>query len=114
MEFLNQWFWFVVLLPLAALAGWVIGRRGGERHSDSQVSKLSTTYFRGLNYLLNEQPYKAIELFLHIAELDKDTDTVKKEEPASPTPTENGIGEHKDTVVVKLEKPDEDASDEVR
>jgi len=73
MEFLDQWVWFVVLLPLAALAGWVIGRRGGERHSDSQVSKLSTTYFRGLNYLLNEQPDKAIELFLHIAELDKDT-----------------------------------------
>ncbi len=73
MEFLNQWFWFVVLVPIAALSGWVIGRRGGERHSDSQVSKLSTTYFRGLNYLLNEQPDKAIELFLHIADLDKDT-----------------------------------------
>lgn len=73
MAFLDQWFWFVLLLPLAALSGWVIGRRGGERHSDSQVSKLSTTYFRGLNYLLNEQPDKAIELFLHIAELDKDT-----------------------------------------
>ena len=69
----DVWIWFVVLVPLAALAGWVIGRRGGERHSDSQVSKLSTTYFRGLNYLLNEQPDKAIELFLHIAELDKDT-----------------------------------------
>ncbi|MDG6347936.1 lipopolysaccharide assembly protein LapB [Luteimonas sp. 8-5] len=73
MAFLDQWIWFVLLLPAAALSGWVIGRRGGERHSDSQVSKLSTTYFRGLNYLLNEQPDKAIELFLHIAELDKDT-----------------------------------------
>jgi lipopolysaccharide biosynthesis regulator YciM len=73
MAFLDQWIWYVMLLPLAALSGWVIGRRGGERHSDSQVSKLSTTYFRGLNYLLNEQPDKAIELFLHIAELDKDT-----------------------------------------
>lgn len=71
--FLDQWFWWVLLLPTAALFGWVVGRRGGERHSDSQVSKLSTTYFRGLNYLLNEQPDKAIELFLHIAELDKDT-----------------------------------------
>ena len=69
----DVWIWFVVLVPLAALAGWVIGRRGGERHSTSQVSKLSTTYFRGLNYLLNEQPDKAIELFLHIADLDKDT-----------------------------------------
>ncbi|MFP7721565.1 lipopolysaccharide assembly protein LapB [Lysobacter sp. A3-1-A15] len=73
MAFISEWFWFFLLLPIAAVSGWVVGRRGGERHSDSQVSRLSTTYFRGLNYLLNEQPDKAIELFLHIAELDKDT-----------------------------------------
>ncbi|MCD9030296.1 lipopolysaccharide assembly protein LapB [Luteimonas sp. Y-2-2-4F] len=73
MAFISEWFWFFLLLPVAALSGWIIGRRGGERHSDTQVSRLSTTYFRGLNYLLNEQPDKAIELFLHIAELDKDT-----------------------------------------
>ncbi|TXI46407.1 MAG: lipopolysaccharide assembly protein LapB [Lysobacter sp.] len=73
MDFISEWFWFFLLIPLAAVLGWVIGRRGGERHSDNQVSKLSTTYFRGLNYLLNEQPDKAIELFLHVAELDKDT-----------------------------------------
>lgn len=73
MAFVNEWVWFFLALPMAALSGWVIGRRGGARHSDSQVSKLSTTYFRGLNYLLNEQPDKAIELFLHIAELDKET-----------------------------------------
>ncbi|MFT4257232.1 MAG: lipopolysaccharide assembly protein LapB [Pseudoxanthomonas sp.] len=73
MEFLNEWFWFFLFLPLAALGGWVIGRRGGQHHGDTQVSKLSSTYFRGLNYLLNEQPDKAIELFLHIAELDKET-----------------------------------------
>jgi len=73
MAFLNEWFWFFLFLPLAALSGWVIGRRGGQRHGDTQVSRLSSTYFRGLNYLLNEQPDKAIELFLHIAELDKET-----------------------------------------
>src|SRR6476659_1937749 len=73
MAFINEWLWFFLLLPLAALSGWVIGRRGGKLHSESQVSRLSTTYFRGLNYLLNEQPDKAIELFLHIAELDKET-----------------------------------------
>jgi len=71
--FINEWFWFFLLLPIAAASGWLIGRRGGERHSDTQVSRLSTTYFRGLNYLLNEQPDKAIEVFLRIAELDKDT-----------------------------------------
>src|SRR5690554_1178041 len=73
MAFMTEWFWFFLLLPAAALSGWVIVRRGGERRSDNQVSRLSTTYFRGLNYLLSEQPDKAIELFLHIAELDKDT-----------------------------------------
>jgi lipopolysaccharide biosynthesis regulator YciM len=73
MAFISEWLLFFLLLPIAAVSGWVIGRRGGERHSTSQVSRLSTTYFRGLNYLLNEQPDKAIELFLHIAELDKDT-----------------------------------------
>ncbi len=73
MDFLTEWFWFFLFLPLAALSGWVIGRRGGQRHNDTQVSRLSSTYFRGLNYLLNEQPDKAIELFLHIAELDKET-----------------------------------------
>ena len=73
MAFINEWFWFFLLLPIAAATGWLVGRRGGERHSDSQVSRLSTTYFRGLNYLLNEQPDKAIEVFLRIAELDHDT-----------------------------------------
>ena len=73
MDFLDQWIWFVIFVPLTGLFGWVLGRRGGEHHSGDQVSKLSTTYFRGLNYLLNEQPDKAIELFLHVAEIDKDT-----------------------------------------
>ena len=73
MAFITEWFWFFLFLPIAALCGWVVGRRGGQRHSENQVSRLSSTYFRGLNYLLNEQPDKAIELFLHIAELDKET-----------------------------------------
>ena len=62
-----------LLLPVAALSGWFAGRRGGERSSGKRVSTLSTTYFRGLNFLLNEQPDKAIEVFLQIAEVDKDT-----------------------------------------
>ena len=73
MAFINEWFWFFLFLPVAALCGWVIGRRGGQRHGENQVSRLSSTYFRGLNYLLGEEPDKAIELFLHIAELDKET-----------------------------------------
>jgi len=72
-ELIDQWIWVVIFVPLAAVIGWIVGRRGGQLNRESQVSKLSTTYFRGLNYLLTEQPDKAIELFLHVAELDKDT-----------------------------------------
>jgi lipopolysaccharide biosynthesis regulator YciM len=35
----DQWFWFFLLLPAAAASGWLVGRRGGERHSDTQVSR---------------------------------------------------------------------------
>ena len=59
--------WLLLLLPVAA------GRRGGERRGGARVSRLSNTYFRGLNYLLNEQQDKAIEVFLQIAAVDKDT-----------------------------------------
>ena len=34
-------------LPVAALSGWLSGRRGGERSTGKRVSTLSTTYFRG-------------------------------------------------------------------
>ncbi|MEO8742854.1 MAG: lipopolysaccharide assembly protein LapB [Lysobacteraceae bacterium] len=61
------------LLPIAAASGWYAGRRGGALQTGRRVSRLSKTYFRGLNYLLNEQPDKAIELFLQLADVDKDT-----------------------------------------
>jgi lipopolysaccharide biosynthesis regulator YciM len=62
-----------LLLPVAALSGWYAGRKGGARTVGQRVSRLSSNYFRGLNYLLNEQPDKAIEVFLEIAEVDKRT-----------------------------------------
>ena len=62
-----------LLLPLAALSGWYVARRGSERTSGARVSELSTSYFRGLNYLLNEQQDKAIEVFLKLAEYNRDT-----------------------------------------
>ncbi|MGH8042894.1 MAG: lipopolysaccharide assembly protein LapB [Rudaea sp.] len=62
-----------LLLPLAALSGWFYGRRSSERSRRAGVSELSSSYFRGLNYLLNEQPDKAIEVFLKLAEFNRDT-----------------------------------------
>jgi len=62
-----------MLLPVAALSGWFLGRRNSERSRRAGVSELSSSYFRGLNYLLNEQPDKAIEVFLKLAEFNRDT-----------------------------------------
>jgi lipopolysaccharide biosynthesis regulator YciM len=64
---------FWLLLPLAAALSWYLARRGSERITGARVNRLRSNYFRGLNYLLNEQPDKAIEVFLHIAEVDSDT-----------------------------------------
>ena len=64
---------FWLLLPVAAGLSWYFARRGSARVSGQQVDRLRANYFRGLNYLLNEQPDKAIEVFLQIAEVDSDT-----------------------------------------
>lgn len=61
------------LLPVAAASGWYLSKRSGERRRHARVSELSSSYFRGLNYLLNEQPDKAIEVFLQLAEFNRDT-----------------------------------------
>lgn len=69
---MNLVYLLIPLLPLAAWSGWYLARRG--RRSDGErVNELSSSYFRGLNFLLNEQPDKAIEVFLKLAELNRDT-----------------------------------------
>ena len=62
-----------LLLPVAAFSGWVLGRRRSERTSGARVSELSTNYFRGLNYLLNEQQDQAIDAFIEAVQSDPDT-----------------------------------------
>ena len=67
--------WYA-LLPLAAAAfalGWWASRRASARRSGAAVNELSSDYFRGLNYLLNEEQDKAIEVFLRLAEYNRDT-----------------------------------------
>lgn len=62
-----------ILLPVAAASGWFLARHHGARRSQKKARALSSNYFRGLNYLLNEQPDKAIEVFLKLAEINQDT-----------------------------------------
>lgn len=64
---------FWLLLPVAAFSGWVIGRRGRRASGSSPSDGLQDAYFQGLNYLLNEQPDKAIEVFIKVLEVDTET-----------------------------------------
>lgn len=63
-----------LLLPVAALSGWLIGRRR-KRHSSPSAGcpPLSQEFLRGLNYLLNEQTDEALELFIRMSETDNET-----------------------------------------
>ncbi len=61
-----------LLLPVAALSGWLVGRGAGARRRAPEQA-FSREYFRGLNYLLDEQPDKAIEVFTRMVEVDSET-----------------------------------------
>jgi len=65
-------YWIGLLLPIAYLYGWWIGHRNHDAKGGSRFASKSD-YFKGLNYVLNEEPDKAIEVFLHMLEVDQDT-----------------------------------------
>lgn len=66
--------WLFLLLPIAAASGWFVAwRTGAGRRSDDACTSGDPVFFRGLNYLLNEQPDKAIDVFLKLAEVDGET-----------------------------------------
>ncbi|HEV2681481.1 MAG TPA: lipopolysaccharide assembly protein LapB [Rhodanobacter sp.] len=70
---MNPLYVLVALVPVAFVLGWWASRQVGARRSGAEVSELSSDYFRGLNYLLNEEQDKAIEVFLKLAEYNRDT-----------------------------------------
>lgn len=67
---------FWLLLPVAAASGWYAARRRGQAAQDRDQAlsgRLSLDYLRGLNYLFNEQPDKAIDVFIKMLEVEADT-----------------------------------------
>ncbi len=63
----------LLLVPAAFVLGWWASRWWATRRSGAAANELSSDYFRGLNYLLNEEQDKAIEVFLRLAEYNRDT-----------------------------------------
>lgn len=65
-------FWWLLSIPLFFGLGW-IAARVDIRQLMSESRSLPRGYFKGLNFLLNEQPDKAIDAFIEIVKLDPET-----------------------------------------
>jgi lipopolysaccharide biosynthesis regulator YciM len=65
-------FWWLLVIPVAFAFGWIAARYDLKTLL-SESSNLPRSYFRGLNFLLNEQPDKAIDAFIEVAKLDPET-----------------------------------------
>lgn len=65
-------FWWLVVLPLFFVLGWVASRLEA-RQIIRASSRLPDAYFTGLNFLLKEQPDKAIDAFVDVVKLDPET-----------------------------------------
>ncbi|GAB4444539.1 MAG: lipopolysaccharide assembly protein LapB [Rhodocyclaceae bacterium] len=64
--------WWLLALPLFFALGWVAARID-IRHVVRESRTLPRSYFQGLNYLLNEQPDRAIEAFIEAVKVDPQT-----------------------------------------
>ena len=65
-------FWWLLALPVFFALGWFAARIDIKQLlSESRVLPLS--YFKGLNFLLAEQPDKAIEAFIEVVKVDPQT-----------------------------------------
>ena len=64
--------WWLLSIPLFFGLGWIAARIDIKQLL-SESRSLPKGYFKGLNFLLNEQPDKAIDAFIEIVKLDPET-----------------------------------------
>jgi lipopolysaccharide assembly protein B len=64
--------WWLIAIPLFFSLGW-IAARVDIKQLVSESRSLPKGYFKGLNFLLNEQPDKAIDAFIEIVKLDPES-----------------------------------------
>ena len=65
-------YWWLAALPIFFGLGWLAARID-IKHLVKDSRALPTSYFKGLNFLLNEQPDKAIEAFIEVVKVDPET-----------------------------------------
>src|SRR3990172_8237768 len=65
-------FWWLIGFPIFFGLGWLAARID-IKHLLTESRNLPRSYFKGLNFLLNEQPDKAIEAFIEVVKVDPET-----------------------------------------
>ncbi|CAM5216976.1 Lipopolysaccharide assembly protein B OS=Castellaniella defragrans OX=75697 GN=lapB PE=3 SV=1 [Castellaniella defragrans] len=64
--------WWLIIVPVLFGLGW-LAARFDFRQMLSESRNLPDSYFKGLNFLLNEEPDQAIDAFIEVAKLDPET-----------------------------------------
>ena len=65
--------WWVLLISSAVLGAWCLGYQSRQNRITAQKLNLPRDYLVGLNYLLNEEPDKAVDIFIKMLEVDSET-----------------------------------------
>jgi lipopolysaccharide biosynthesis regulator YciM len=64
---------FIILVFFSLAAAWYLGYQARHKHFTQQKRNLPRDYLVGLNFLLNEEPDKAVDVFIKMLEVDSDT-----------------------------------------
>lgn len=70
-DFSQMPLWFLAIIPLVTGFLWLLFRT--KKSHQQQQSTLSSEYFKGLNYLLNDEQGKALDIFVKLVESNWDT-----------------------------------------
>ena len=62
-----------LLLPIAFISGFFTGRKKAHKSTIEEKNNIPSDYIKGLNFLLNEQPDKAVQVFIDLLEVNEET-----------------------------------------
>src|SRR3989338_4646319 len=69
-------FWgttLILMLPAAAMSGWYASQKSLRAKRREPPNRIPPEYLAGLNFVLNEEQDKAIDLFIKLLEVDSQT-----------------------------------------
>jgi lipopolysaccharide biosynthesis regulator YciM len=65
--------WWLILIFAAVFGAWLLGYQSRQSRFIAQKMNLPRDYLVGLNFLLNEEPDKAVDIFIKMLEVDSNT-----------------------------------------